>query len=269
MSRKHESWSHAIVDALDYAVIAADEHGALAFMNPAAECFTGWQLSEAHGEPFEKVFRVLDEETREPLEHPLESVLGDEELLGVPAQLILVARDGRELVIELAEAREIPVSFLYPGRAALFVFRDATRTWREDKRLAFLARVNAGLVSQHEGQALFADLARAAASTIADTCAVDVVGENGKVERVAVAHAGTSQPEPPRGPVLENVIRNSKLELVTMGQLTGVCVPLLAREHALGAITLLAGERRPTLAPEDVRLAQTLSDCVARKAGVA
>jgi PAS domain S-box-containing protein len=270
MARKHEAnWESVVLGALTDAVIVASRKGVVEFMNAAAERLTGWSSSEAGGNPLESVFRILDEETHEPVENTLESLLGDEALIGVPAQLVLVARDGRELVIELVEARDIATPFEEVDRAALLVFRDATRDWRDDKRRAFLARVNAGLVSPLEGPALFAELARAAASTIADCCAVDVIDEEGNLERVAVAHAGTSQPEPPCGPILDKVLRTARLELVTQGQLTGVCVPLLARHRTLGALTILSGERRPELTQEDVRLAQTLGDCVARKADAA
>ena len=59
------------------AVIATDARGRVTFTNPVAEDLTGWDQEEAAGKPLEDVFRIVYEETREPVEHPVARVLRD------------------------------------------------------------------------------------------------------------------------------------------------------------------------------------------------
>jgi PAS domain-containing protein len=56
-------------------VIATDAAGNVTFMNATAEKLTGWPSDEAINRPIAKVFRVVDEESREPLKTPVEGVI--------------------------------------------------------------------------------------------------------------------------------------------------------------------------------------------------
>jgi len=56
-------------------VIATDADGRVALLNGVAEVYTGWRQEEAQGRPFEKVVRLVDERTREPVPSPVEQVL--------------------------------------------------------------------------------------------------------------------------------------------------------------------------------------------------
>jgi PAS domain S-box-containing protein len=49
------------------AVVTADRHGRIEFMNPSAEALTGWTLSSALARPLSSVLVLLDEQTREPI----------------------------------------------------------------------------------------------------------------------------------------------------------------------------------------------------------
>ena len=57
------------------AVIATDKEGRVVFMNPVAEKLTGWTQDEAVGQPLEAVFRIVNEETRQTVENPVQKVL--------------------------------------------------------------------------------------------------------------------------------------------------------------------------------------------------
>ena len=52
------------------AVIATDAAGTVRLMNAVAEQLTGWTHREAHGQPLDRVFHILDEQTRTPLPSP-------------------------------------------------------------------------------------------------------------------------------------------------------------------------------------------------------
>ena len=48
------------------AVITTDTSGVITFLNPVAESMTGWKAEDAVGQPIEKVFNVINEQTRKP-----------------------------------------------------------------------------------------------------------------------------------------------------------------------------------------------------------
>ena len=68
----------------------------MTFANPVAQGLTGWDQEEAAGKPLEDVFRIISEETREPVEHPVARVLRDGTVVGLANHTLLIARDGAE-----------------------------------------------------------------------------------------------------------------------------------------------------------------------------
>ncbi|HET9789340.1 MAG TPA: PAS domain S-box protein, partial [Pyrinomonadaceae bacterium] len=52
------------------AVIITDKEIRITFLNPVAETLTGWMQEEAIGVPLERVFKIVNEETRRTVENP-------------------------------------------------------------------------------------------------------------------------------------------------------------------------------------------------------
>src|SRR5262249_42996558 len=52
------------------AVIATDTEGRITNMNAVAEALTGWKMDEATGAHLDTVFRIANEETRQPVHNP-------------------------------------------------------------------------------------------------------------------------------------------------------------------------------------------------------
>src|SRR6185436_5680992 len=52
------------------AVISTDAEGRVTYLNGVAEALTGWTQDEAAGRPLPEVFRIVDEDTRQPAENP-------------------------------------------------------------------------------------------------------------------------------------------------------------------------------------------------------
>ena len=52
--------AHVLLSSISDAVISTDRHGAIEFLNAAAERLTGWTASEARGQTLESVFRVVE-----------------------------------------------------------------------------------------------------------------------------------------------------------------------------------------------------------------
>ncbi|WP_395382772.1 PAS domain-containing protein [Mesorhizobium sp. UC22_110] len=74
---------HSIGDS----VISTDAQARITFMNPVAEQMTGWLASEAAGMPLRDVFRIVDEQTGDPIPRPGRN-------LSRPATTILSQRRG-------------------------------------------------------------------------------------------------------------------------------------------------------------------------------
>jgi PAS domain S-box-containing protein len=81
------------------AVIATDVSGRIVLMNKVAEALTGWPIAQAEGKQLSEVFVVVNEITRQPCENPVEKVLKSGSIVNLENHTVLVARDGRELVI--------------------------------------------------------------------------------------------------------------------------------------------------------------------------
>ncbi len=91
---------HSItLKAIGDAVLVTDEQGNVELLNPVAEHLTGWRSEEANGQPLETVFHIINEETRERADSPVEKVLREGELVGLANHTILVSRDGTEYPI--------------------------------------------------------------------------------------------------------------------------------------------------------------------------
>ena len=73
--RQQREWFQVTLSSIGDAVITTDTQGKVTFLNPVAEMMTGWNLAEASGQPLEKVFTIINEETREPARNPVEKVL--------------------------------------------------------------------------------------------------------------------------------------------------------------------------------------------------
>ena len=81
-------------------VIVSDPKGRVTFLNPEAERLTGWTAGQAFGAPLRTVFRIINEESRQPVENPGEHALRMGTVVGLAARALLVAKDGRETPID-------------------------------------------------------------------------------------------------------------------------------------------------------------------------
>jgi PAS domain S-box-containing protein len=105
------------------AVIATDVDGGIRFMNRVAEQLTGWREATARGLPLDRVFHIINEETRASVESPVIKVIREGAIAGLANHTILIARDGRELAIEDSGA---PIWDRGKLAGVVLVFRDAT-----------------------------------------------------------------------------------------------------------------------------------------------
>jgi len=106
------------------AVLTTDTAGRITFLNPVAEALTGWSLQDALDQPCEVVFRLVHEQTRQPLESPVARVLREGLVLDLAPQTVLLTRDGRDVpVADLSAPIRRGAEQLY---GVVVVFRDAS-----------------------------------------------------------------------------------------------------------------------------------------------
>src|SRR5215218_7970412 len=176
---------------------------------------------------------------------------------------------------------------------------DITERKRNEEAQRFLVEAGAELSSSLDYRTTLARVARLAVPDLADWYAVDVVGENGSLERLAVEHEDPEKvalarslqeryafdPDAPHG--VSKVLRTGEPELMPeipealleeavpdeemreilreLGLRSSIVVPLVAREKTLGVITLVAAESGRSYGREDLDLAKEL----ARRAALA
>jgi PAS domain S-box-containing protein len=106
------------------ALIATDPGGRVTLMNPVAEQLTGWPSGEAHGQPLETVFRIVNEETRHTVENPVDRALREGKIVGLANHTLLIARDGVERAIADSAS---PIRHQDGSvRGVVLIFRDQT-----------------------------------------------------------------------------------------------------------------------------------------------
>lgn len=121
------------------AVITTDAHGRVTFLNPVAQTLTGWTNAKACGQSLERIFRVVNEESRAAVECPALRALRAGVIVGLANHSILIARDGTERPIDDSAA---PIRD-QDGRTAgaVLVFRDISERRKAEAATAYLAQI--------------------------------------------------------------------------------------------------------------------------------
>src|SRR4029077_6398848 len=88
------------LNSIGDAVLCTDTSGMVTYLNIIAEKMTGWSRVEASGRAVAEVFRIIDGESRQPAQNPMNLAIAKNETLGLSANCILVRRDGYESAIE-------------------------------------------------------------------------------------------------------------------------------------------------------------------------
>jgi diguanylate cyclase (GGDEF)-like protein/PAS domain S-box-containing protein len=128
------------LNSIGDAVLSTDADGSVTYLNKAAQELTGWD-DAALGRPIGEVFHVLDSQTREVAPALVERALQSDASQRLPANSVLVRRDGQEADIEDSIA---PIHDR-EGRltGVVIVFHDVTESHRMSRRISHLA--------QHDG----------------------------------------------------------------------------------------------------------------------
>ncbi|HEY3050525.1 MAG TPA: ATP-binding protein [Gaiellaceae bacterium] len=198
------------------------------------------------------------------------------------------------------ERREMKITLARQAAQALERARLYEAEQMLRRRMSFLAESSELLASSLEYDQTLTRLTQLAVPGLADWCAIDMVDENGEIERLTVAHRDPGKvrwayelqerypqrPDAPHG--VPHVLRTGEPEFLPelteevleeaiggddelrtivdeLGLRSSICVPLKARGRTVGALTLIAAESHPPYTDADFQLAVEL----ARRAGAA
>lgn len=122
--RKMEHWLATVLESVGDAVIALDHHRRVTFMNQIAEDITGWKENEALGRKVTEVLNIQDLDLDQLEEHLVEKVITEGLIINLLEDNLLVAKDGREVVVSDSAAPLRSNDGEQPG--SVIVFRDTT-----------------------------------------------------------------------------------------------------------------------------------------------
>ena len=238
--------------------------------------------------------------------------------LGMPEEIYGQWLDTIEEVFETGEERQIEFSYPSPGGTRWFssrvapeigpdgrvttvlgITRDITDRKQAEETMRFLAEASNFLTSTLDYQTTLRQISELVVPRLADWCVIDMLREDGRLERLAVTHGDPARveqaralheryPPPPDaayGPgavartgrsqaqfkftddLLERYARDPEhLEVLRgMGLSSYMCVPLKAHDRTLGAISFAMSDSGRYYGPADLALAEELG----RRAAIA
>ncbi len=134
-----QQWLTAVLTSIGDAVITTDAQGRATFLNPVARTLTGWESEEAVGKSLAEIFQIVAEDTRVPVEDPVNRVLRENIVVGLANHTVLISRDGTERPIDDSGAPIKEKGGATTG--VVLVFRDVTQRRQAEEIRARLAAI--------------------------------------------------------------------------------------------------------------------------------
>jgi PAS domain S-box-containing protein len=276
----------ALVESSEDAIIGKNLSGIVTSWNRAAERMFGYAAREAIGQ---SIRMIIPQERWAEEDTVLARIRRGETVQHF--ETVRRRKDGSEIPVSLTVSPIHDVSGAIIGASK--IARDHTEQKRASQRAAFLAEVGAVLAGSLDYSTTLKTVANLAVPSIADWCAVDILTEERKVERLAVAHVDPakidlartvrSRYEDPRSPfsaafvvrtgtpamvpeISDDMIvagargDEERIALVrSLGLRSFIIVPLTARGRTLGTLTLATAESGRLYTDDDFRFAQDVA----------
>ena len=109
-------------------VITTDRDGSITLINKVAENLTGWAEHSALGQPIDRVFHIVSEQSHKRCENPVQKVIESGQITGLANNTKLIRKDGKEVIIADSGAPIISKEGEVIG--VVLVFRDITEKRR-------------------------------------------------------------------------------------------------------------------------------------------
>ena len=131
-----EDETRATLYSIGDGVITTDAQSCITRINPVAEGLTGWKESEVIGKPLNQVFNIVNEDTHQRMETPVERVLQEGRVVGLANHTILIDKNGIQHPIADSSAPIVNPKGEVIG--VILVFRDQTAERAAQKERALL-----------------------------------------------------------------------------------------------------------------------------------
>lgn len=279
-----------LADAMPLIVWTHDAAGVPTYFNRKWTEYTGLDLaatlqvgadSVVHPDDLPELFRLFGESRKN----------------GSALEATYRLRRATDGVYRWHQARVVPSSNPDGSMSWVGTAMDVDDQRRANQEQAFLVEASKVLGTTLDVSRTLSDVARLMVPHLADWCAIDLLADDGKLERPAVAHVDPGKvetawrlwrqmpprPEDPNG--VYNVIRTGQPELYedipdallaqsipdpdvlagyrSLGLRSSMCVPLVARERTLGALTLVSSESNRHYGQRDLTFAHEFARRIA------
>jgi diguanylate cyclase (GGDEF)-like protein/PAS domain S-box-containing protein len=123
----------AIINSMGCAVVVTSANGCIQMMNPIAEDLTGWKQDEAFGKDLVEVVSLVNKNGEEVIKNLATHAIEAGEVLNLPENCILIAKDGTEIPIgdNVAPIRD------HNGKTigAVLIFQEITKRKQTEAQL--------------------------------------------------------------------------------------------------------------------------------------
>jgi two-component system CheB/CheR fusion protein len=130
---QQRDWLLVTLSSIGDAVITTDVGGRITFLNPVAESMTGW-TQEAVGQPLHGVIRLINEDTRQPVEIPTVQALTEGRTLEMASHTLLIDKDNAE--IPISDSAALIRNDKNKVAGLVLVFRDISERRESERALA-------------------------------------------------------------------------------------------------------------------------------------
>ncbi len=130
---ENRNWLATTLESIGDAVIVTSKIGEIIFMNKVAEQLTGWKSSEANGLLIDHVFNIINEESREKANDPIQNVVGSRKVVGLDDNTILITKNNEEIPIDDSAAPIIDDKGNLIG--VVMVFRNISERRKSEKEI--------------------------------------------------------------------------------------------------------------------------------------
>ena len=294
--RDQLEFTHAVTGSIGEGVLAIDLRGTITFFNAAAERLLGRTEDDVLGRHVQEVVRIRrpDGTALPEDEHPTMRALRTGELTR-SSDYLFSRRGGASFDVSCTSA---PLSRAGQITGAVLVFQDIVEVKRAERAQRLFAEVSAALATSLDSSVTLAAMARLSVPALADLYFVDLVEEDGRVERLEpvsinpvnqglAARIRQFTPRPGWETPQARVLRTGEPLLLTETTASAsdgidddpirwtagtageagpiMVVPLLGRVRTLGALTFVTAESGRLYSAADLAVAQE----VARRAAMA
>ncbi len=121
------------LDSIGDAVLTTDAAGLVTHMNPIAESLTGWSIEQAEGKTLTDIFKIINAESRLPVDNPVARVLASGNIVGLANHTVLVSRQSKEY--QIADSAAPIRNDVGEILGVILVFHDVTQQYQTEQAL--------------------------------------------------------------------------------------------------------------------------------------